>query len=117
MPAHQLCVPLARFGVPPLGLESLDRRGSTAISFAAGKARRLSSCHEIRLERRNVYCCRRMRPETGFNSHPLYRLTGGWLAYGFRNGTLWLPPSGGITWPEASRGGYPGNIAPAQRII
>src|SRR6478672_10863582 len=67
VPEHQLGVPFARFGMPSLGLESLDCRGSTAVCFAARKARRLSSCHEIRLDRRNVYWRRRISPETRSN--------------------------------------------------
>src|SRR3954454_10586995 len=47
VPAHQFGVPLAGFGVPPFGLEGLDGRGSPAVRFAARKASRLSSCHEI----------------------------------------------------------------------
>src|SRR5262245_32593888 len=73
VPAHQFGVTLARFGVPSLGLESLDRGGSTAICFAARKARRLSSCHGIRLDCRNVYWRRRNCLKTHGKPSLLYR--------------------------------------------
>jgi hypothetical protein len=55
VPAHQLRVPLARFGMPSFGLQGLDRRRGTSVRLAAAKARCLSSCHEIRLEPGAVY--------------------------------------------------------------
>src|SRR6187551_1684675 len=73
VPAHQLGVAFARFGVPSLGLEGFYRRGSTTICFAARKARRLSSCHGIRLDRRNVYWHRRNGLKTRGKPTLLYR--------------------------------------------
>ena len=71
VPAHQFGISLARFGVPPFGLQGLDCRRGATVRFTAAEACYLSSCHEIRLEPGVVYLRGEDTGESVIDSKPI----------------------------------------------